>query len=120
MKARVTVLQPSDGLVYKWNRKRTKRMPLGMAYIATAALRKGHEVNIVDASLEDLTVEETVERAPINDPHVVGITCTTPLFHLAMQISHKGHSRANIPYCIHINAIECCKDIQSCHRSACN
>ena len=96
MKARVTVLQPSDGLVYKWNRKRTKRMPLGMAYIATAALRKGHEVNIVDASLEDLTVEETVERALINDPHVVGITCTTPLFHLAMQISHSIKKKANL------------------------
>ena len=88
-RARVTVLQPADGLVYKWARKRTKRMSLGMAYVATAALKEGHDVQIVDASLEDLTVEETVERALSNDPHVVGITCTTPLYHIAMEISHR-------------------------------
>lgn len=88
MKARVTVLQPADGLVYKWARKRTKRIPLGMAYVATAALRQGHDVKIVDAALDDLTVKETVEQALSNDPHVVGITCTTPLYHLAMEISH--------------------------------
>jgi len=89
MKARVTVLQPADGLVYKWSRKRTKRMTLGMAYIATAALRRGHDVKVVDGSLDDLTVDQTVEQALANDPHVVGITCTTPLYHVAMEISHK-------------------------------
>ena len=89
MKARVSVLQPADGLVYKWNRKRTKRMPVGLAYIATAAQQQGHEVNVVDASLDDLTVDKTVEQALANDPHVVGITCTTPLYHVAMEISHK-------------------------------
>jgi anaerobic magnesium-protoporphyrin IX monomethyl ester cyclase len=92
MRARVTVLQPADGLVYKWARKRTKRMPLGMAYVATAAAKAGHDVSIVDGSLEDLTVEETIERALANDPHVVGITCTTPLFHLATEIC-KGIKR---------------------------
>ena len=80
MKARVTVLQPADGLVYKWSRKRTKRMTLGMAYIATAALRRGHDVKVVDGSLDDLTVDQTVEQALANDPHVVGITCTTWLW----------------------------------------
>lgn len=88
MKARVSVLQPADGLVYKWARKRTKRMPLGMAYVATAAAKAGHDVNIVDGSLDDLTVDETIERALSNDPHMVGITCTTPLYHLAMAICH--------------------------------
>jgi hypothetical protein len=43
-KARVTVFQPADWLVYKWGRKRTKRMTLGMAYVATAASKAGHEV----------------------------------------------------------------------------
>tara|TARA_B100001964_G_scaffold241243_1_gene313100 strand:- start:101 stop:1627 length:1527 start_codon:yes stop_codon:yes gene_type:complete len=88
MKARVSILQPADGLVYKWSRKRTKRMPLGMAYIATAALRAGHEVQVIDGALDDLTVKETVEQSLSNDPHVIGITCTTPLYHLAMEISH--------------------------------
>ena len=93
MRARITVLQPADGLVYKWTRNRTKRLAVGMAYVATAAAKKGHDINIVDASLEDLTVEETVNRALENDPHLVGITCTTPLYHLAMEISHLIKSR---------------------------
>lgn len=88
IRARVTLLQPADGECYKWARKRTKRMPLGMAYIATAAQKAGHDVNIVDGSLDDLTVEQTVSRALENDPHVVGITCTTPLYSIATQISH--------------------------------
>lgn len=87
--ARVTVLQPADGLVYKWARQRTKRMPVGLGYIATAAARKGCDVNVVDASLEDLSVEQTVTRALDNDPHVVGITCTTPLYHVAVAISER-------------------------------
>lgn len=86
MSARVSVLQPADGLVYKWARKRTKRMPLGMAYIATAAQRAGHDVRVIDGSLENLTVDETVKRALEHNPHVVGISCTTPLYHLAMEI----------------------------------
>jgi len=64
MNARVTVLQPADGLVYKWSRKRTKRIPLGMAYIATAALRKGYDVKVVDASLDDDAVSSG------NRPHI--------------------------------------------------
>ena len=89
MKANVSVLQPSDGLVYKWSRKRTKRMPVGLGYIATAAARAGHNVRVIDAALEDLTVDETAEQALSNDPQVVGITCTTPLYHLAAAISER-------------------------------
>ena len=84
--ARVTLLQPSDGLCYKWARKRTKRMPLGLAYIAASLERAGHAVKVVDAALDDLSVEQTAERALSNDPHIVGVTCTTPLYHQAVAI----------------------------------
>ena len=84
--ARVSLIYPSDGLCYKWARARTRRMPLGLAYVGAALLKAGHQVKVVDASLYDLTTEETVERALSNDPQFVGVGCTTPLYHQAVEI----------------------------------
>ena len=66
--------------------KEQKECPFGLAYMATATKKAGHDVNVVDGSLDDLTVEETVNRALENDPHVVGITCTTPLYFINQKI----------------------------------
>ena len=84
--ARVSLIYPADGLCYKWARARTRRMPLGLAYIGAALLKAGHQVTVVDASLRGLTLEETVERALSIDPNVVGVGCTTPLYHQAVAI----------------------------------
>jgi radical SAM superfamily enzyme YgiQ (UPF0313 family) len=61
-------------------------MPLGLAYIAAVLLEAGHEVSVVDGSLHDLSTEETVDRALKTDPHVIGISCTTPIYHRAVEI----------------------------------
>ena len=87
--ARITLIYPSDGLCYKFARNRTRRMPLGLAYIAAALEKAGHDVKILDASLHDLSVDETVERALANDPEFIGIGCTTPLYHQATAIIEK-------------------------------
>lgn len=84
--ARVTLAQPSDSLCYTWKARATKRMPLGLGYIAAALAKEEHDVRIVDGSLHNLTVEETARQALENDPHVVGITCTTPLYHQAVAV----------------------------------
>ncbi len=82
---RVSLVQPSDGVCY-WEGRTTKRMPLGLAYVAAACKQAGHEVSITDASLHDLSIKETVEQALRSDPQVVGITCTTPLYHQAVSM----------------------------------
>jgi anaerobic magnesium-protoporphyrin IX monomethyl ester cyclase len=84
--ARVSLIYPADGLCYKFARNRTRRMPLGLAYIAAAMEKANHEVKVVDGALHDLSNEETVERALANDPQFVGIGCTTPLYHQAVAI----------------------------------
>lgn len=84
--ARISLIYPSDGLVYKFARNRTRRLPLGLAYIGAAAEYAGHQVKVTDAALHDLTVEETVEEALSNDPQFVGLGCTTPLYHQAVAI----------------------------------
>ncbi len=86
MGVRVSLIQPSDGLCYKWARKRTKRMPLGLAYIAAALEQADHQVSVTDAALDDLSIEDTVDQALACDPLFVGITCTTPLYHQAVAI----------------------------------
>ncbi len=83
---RISLVQPADGLVYKWARSRTKRMPLGLAYIAAALEPMAGTIKVVDAALHDLAVNETIERALSIDPHIIGITCTTPLYNQAVEI----------------------------------
>ncbi len=83
---RISLMQPADGLVYKWGRTRTKRMPLGLAYVAAALEPVADTLKVVDAALDDLGVEEAVAQALSVDPHMVGITCTTPLFHQAVEM----------------------------------
>jgi len=50
---------------------------LGVGYIAAVLEKAGHEVKVVDAHTEDLSVKETAERILESSPEVVGITATT-------------------------------------------
>ena len=84
--ARISLVYPSDGLCYKFARNRTRRMPLGLAYVAAALEHAGHTISVTDAALHDLSVEETVQRVLASDPEIVGIGCTTPLYHQATAI----------------------------------
>lgn len=84
--AKISLIYPSDGLCYKFARNRTRRIPLGLAYIAAALEMAEHDVKVVDGALQDLSAEETVERALQHDPRFVGIGCTTPLYHQATAI----------------------------------
>jgi len=84
--SRVSLIYPSDGLVYKYARNRTRRMPLGLAYIGAALEQAGHSVKVVDGALHDLTIDQIVEQALSTDPQYVGIGCTTPLYQQAVKI----------------------------------
>lgn len=85
-KARVCLVSPSDSSAYKFKHTSVKRMPLGLAYIGAALLQAGHSVKVIDAGLDDLTVEQTVEAALASDPQFVGITCTSPIYNQAVAI----------------------------------
>jgi anaerobic magnesium-protoporphyrin IX monomethyl ester cyclase len=49
----------------------------GLVCLAAVALREGHEVKVVDAAAENLTVDETVQEVLRFRPDVVGISATT-------------------------------------------
>ncbi|UCD58316.1 MAG: B12-binding domain-containing radical SAM protein [Candidatus Hydrogenedentota bacterium] len=60
--------------------------PLGLAYIAAVLKAASHEVKLIDANALRIGPEEIVRRVDTFSPDVVGITCVTPLFPVAVQI----------------------------------
>ena len=61
--------------------------PLGLEYIAVMLEMNGHNVQIIDAEVEKLTVEETVKKVRHTNPDIIGFTATTPVIKRAHKIS---------------------------------
>jgi len=84
---KVVLIQLNDKLVYAgYKRNITKRIPLGLTYVAGSLIEAGHNVEIVDAALDDLEVDKIVRVTLDKNPHLVGITCTTPLFPQMVEV----------------------------------
>ncbi|MGO9118332.1 MAG: B12-binding domain-containing radical SAM protein [Desulfomonilaceae bacterium] len=49
----------------------------GLVCLAAVALREGHEVKVIDAAAENLSVDETVQEALRFSPDIIGISATT-------------------------------------------
>lgn len=62
-------------------------MPLGILSIATMLKRNGHEVKIIDAYVEMLSVNEMVKRIFVEDPDMVGIGVLTPAYPTAYKLA---------------------------------
>lgn len=67
--------------------------PLNLAMLASLAESQGHEVQIIDGQVEGLSLEELLIQASDFKPDVVGITSTTPFFHIAVQLAQALKSR---------------------------
>ena len=70
----------------KWNKKVNDYPPLGLAYLAAVLEHAGHQVGGFDFGLEpDIPLEDDVRRVCAFDPHVVGITAMTSVYHSALE-----------------------------------
>jgi len=67
--------------------------PLGLAYIAAVLERDGIRVGLIDAAVEDLSVEQTVDRIREFAPDLVGLTSTTNFFCNAEELAHLIRAR---------------------------
>lgn len=56
--------------------------PLNLAILAALAEAAGHRAIIIDAEIERLDVEATIARLQAFGPDLVGLTATTPIFHV--------------------------------------
>ena len=63
--------------------------PLGIAYIAAVLEHRGYGVSIVDAPVEQLSFEQTLQRIEDFQADVVGITATTNFFHSAKELGRQ-------------------------------
>lgn len=61
--------------------------PLGVLYIASLLKREGFEVEIVDADIDGLSVQETVGRILDSGPDLVGFSLMTPQLLTALAAS---------------------------------
>ena len=63
--------------------------PLGFAYIAAAAEKKGHTVIIIDAEAENIPIKDVIFRASKFEPGIIGFTATSPTFKLTTEFAQK-------------------------------
>ena len=72
--------------------------PLGIANIAAVLEREGHDVSIIDASMENLTVDKTCSRLAQIKPDIVGISCNySPLHNPTLKLAAMIKSEFSIP-----------------------
>lgn len=70
--------------------------PTGLLYIASSAIKAGHEVSLIDVDAEELSMNEIVQKAKIFNPDVIGITATTPTYVYARNILKEIKKELNV------------------------
>jgi len=63
-----------------------KAPPIGLMYLAAVLREAGEEVEILDADLLDLSIEETAKEVYHKHPSIVGVTATTPTIKNALKV----------------------------------
>ena len=104
---RIALVQPPPRSEYD---RHWARFPgLGIAYVAGSLRAAGHDVDVLDGKLADLTVEDIAARVRERKPDLVGITCMTVEYPRAVEIGRRiKHDRADLPVVVggaHVNAV---------------
>jgi anaerobic magnesium-protoporphyrin IX monomethyl ester cyclase len=71
--------------------------PLNISILAAIAEKAGHEAQIIDGEIEQLTNLDIVERVKDFSPDLIGITGTTPMFHLVQRLAITIKDHMNVP-----------------------
>lgn len=67
--------------------------PLGIAIVAAVLLEAGHDVLLIDANAEDISLDEVLERLRAFSPGMVGISCNyAPLHNPTIQLANAVRS----------------------------
>ncbi|MEM3614255.1 MAG: radical SAM protein [Nitrososphaerales archaeon] len=63
-----------------------KAPPIGLMYLAAVLREAGEEVEILDADLLELSVEDAAKEVCLRQPSIVGVTATTPTINNALKV----------------------------------
>lgn len=77
----------SYGLFAHFARRASTWPPLNLALLAAVLERKGHDVSIIDGEAEQLSLDEMVRTAVGRKPDLIGLTATSPFFHLSKAVA---------------------------------
>ncbi|MFZ3059397.1 MAG: radical SAM protein [Candidatus Methanoperedens sp.] len=69
--------------------------PLNLAYLAAIAENLGHDVKIIDGEAEDISLEKMVELTATFNPDIIGITATTPFYHIVVDLAKELKKEVN-------------------------
>jgi len=88
---KVSLLYPSwteeCGEIAHFSKRVGKLPPLNLAYLAAIAEREGHEVRVIDGEADGISLEKVVEKTSEFNPDVIGITATTPFYHVSVNLA---------------------------------
>ncbi|RMH36202.1 MAG: radical SAM protein [Nitrospirae bacterium] len=82
------------GLVSYFARRSSTWPPLNLALLAAIAEQHGHRVTIIDGEAEGFSHEQLVETALSHQPDLIGLTATSPFFHLSKTVAALVKARA--------------------------
>ncbi|PIQ87173.1 MAG: hypothetical protein COV73_03650 [Candidatus Omnitrophica bacterium CG11_big_fil_rev_8_21_14_0_20_43_6] len=71
--------------------------PLNMALLAAIAEKQGHQVQIIDGEIEGLNNQEIIKRVKEFSPDLIGMTGTTPGFHLVARLAKELKEQMDVP-----------------------
>lgn len=74
--------------------------PLNLAYLAAIAEKEGHEVRIIDGQAENMPLAKMVEESLAFSPDIIGISSTTPFYHIAIDLATRLKGASKIPIVI--------------------
>lgn len=74
--------------------------PLNLAMLAAVVEGSGHEALIIDAEIERLDLESTIERLRNFKPDFIGFTATTPIFQLTSEWAQAVKQELQVPIAI--------------------
>ena len=67
--------------------------PLGVLYIAAVLRRDGFDVDVIDADVDGLTIEEMVGRILARKPDLVGLSLMTPQLLTSLAVARCSRRR---------------------------
>lgn len=87
----ILLINPSDPAVY--GKMTSPEHPhMGLAYIAAVIEKAGHKVALLDMHAENMSHNELNQICELQKPALVGITATTPIIHIALEIAKEVKS----------------------------
>lgn len=71
--------------------------PLNLAYLAAIAEKHGHTVQLIDGEVERLVFRDIVNCVLEFKPDIIGLTATTPIFHIMHRQAEELKRRIDVP-----------------------